>query len=62
MWLRVSIDHQPVMINGDRILKIVGLPKEEGRGCMLFVSQTEFITVDQSLQEVMISLGFEDRG
>ena len=50
------------MINGDRILKIVALPKEEGRGCQLFVSMTEFIKVDQSLQEVMISLGFEERG
>jgi len=62
MWLRASIDHQPVMINGDRILKIVGIPKEEGRrGSYLYMSETEFITVDQTLQELMIYLGFEDR-
>ncbi len=62
MWLRVSIDHQPVMINGDRVLKIVGLPKEEGRGCRLFFTETEFVQVDQSLREMMNSLGFEERG
>jgi hypothetical protein len=62
MWLRVSVNHEPLMINGDRVLKIVGLPKEQGRGSQVYVSTTEFIQVDQSLQEMMIFLGFEERG
>lgn len=62
MWLRVSVDHEPMMINGDHILKIAALPKEQGRGSQVYFSMTEFIRVDQSLQEMMIFLGFEERG
>ncbi len=62
MWLRVSIDNQPAMINGDLVLKIVEIPGEEGRrGCHIYLSLTEYIVVDQSLHEVMFSLGFEER-
>jgi hypothetical protein len=62
MWLRVSVDHEPMMLNGDLVLKIVARPKEEGRGSHVYISSTEFIRVDQSLQEMMIFLGFEERG
>jgi hypothetical protein len=62
MWLRVSIDNQPAMINGDLVLKIVEIPGGEGRrGCHIYLSLTEYILVDQSLHEVMLSLGFEER-
>jgi hypothetical protein len=62
MWLRVSVDDRPVMINGDRVLKIAEIPGGEGRrGCHVFTSATEFLVVDQSLHEMMISLGFEER-
>jgi hypothetical protein len=62
MWLRVSIDDQPAMINGDMVLKIVEIPDGKGRrGCHVYLSLTEFIAVDQSLHEMMLSLGFEER-
>jgi hypothetical protein len=62
MWLRVSIDNKPVMINGDHVVKIVEIPGSEGRrGCHLYISTSEYIAVDQSLREMMISLGFEER-
>ena len=63
MWLRVSIDNQPAMINGDLVLKIVEIPGSAAgqRGCHIYLSLTEYIVVDQSLHEVMISLGFEER-
>jgi len=62
MWLRVTMKHKPVMVNGDRVLKIEEIPGEEGhRGCHLYVSLTEYLVVDQSLREVMNSLGFEER-
>ena len=51
-----------MMINGDRVIKIVEIPQQEGqRGCHVYTSQTEFIVVDQSLHEMMIYLGFEER-
>ncbi|MGA6970681.1 MAG: hypothetical protein ABSD30_04080 [Candidatus Binatus sp.] len=62
MWLRVSIDNKAVMINGDRVVKISEIPDNEGRrGCHVYVSLTEYIAVDQSLREMMIALGFEER-
>jgi hypothetical protein len=62
MWLRVTIDNKPAMINGDRVLKIVERPGDPGkRGCHVYVSLTEYLDVDQSLREMMISLGFEER-
>ena len=62
MWLRVTVDHKPMMINGDLVLKIVEIPGEErNRGCHVYVSLTEYLVVDQSLREMMISLGFEER-
>ncbi|HKN13940.1 MAG TPA: hypothetical protein VJX68_12170 [Candidatus Binatus sp.] len=52
-----------MMINGDQVLKIVEIPggKEGHRGCHVYLSLTEFLEVDQSLHEMMISLGFEER-
>ena len=62
MWLRVTMDNKPMMINGDLVLKIVEHPGGEGhRGCHVYLSLTEYLVVDQSLREMMISLGFEDR-
>jgi len=62
MWLRVTIDDRPVMINGDQVVKIVEGPPEKGRrGCHVYLSLTEYLVVDQSLREMMISLGFEER-
>ncbi len=62
MWLRVTMGDKPVMINGDQVLKIVEIPGAEGhRGCHVYVSLTEYLVVDQSLREMMISLGFEER-
>ena len=62
MWLRVTMDDKPVMINGDQVLKIVEIPgAEEHRGCHVYLSLTEYLVVDQSLREMMISLGFEER-
>jgi hypothetical protein len=62
MWLRVSIDDQPAMINGDLVLKIMEIPDGKGRrGCHVYLSLTEYIVVDQSLHEIMLSLGFEER-
>jgi hypothetical protein len=62
MWLRVTIDNKPAMINGDRVVKIVEIPGQEGhRGCHVYLSLTDYLVVDQSLREMMISLGFEER-
>ncbi len=62
MWLRVTMDDKPVMIYGDRVLRIAEIPGEEGkRGCHVYLSLTEYLVVDQSLREMMISLGFEER-
>ncbi len=62
MWLRVTIDDRPVMINGDQVVKIVEDPAAKGhRGCHVYLSLTEYLVVDQSLREMMISLGFEER-
>jgi hypothetical protein len=62
MWLRVTMDDKPAMINGDLVLKIVEIPGTEGhRGCHVYVSLTEYMVVDQSLRDMMISLGFEER-
>ena len=63
MWLRVTMKDRPLMINGDRVLKIVESPDggEGRRGCHVYLSLTEYLEVDQSLHEMMISLGFEER-
>lgn len=62
MWLRVTMDDKPVMINGDRVLRIAEIPGGEGRrGCHVYITLTEYLVVDQSLREMMISLGFEER-
>jgi len=62
MWLRVTIDDKPVMINAERVVKIEEIPGAAGRrGCHVYLSLTEYLVVDQSLREMMISLGFEER-
>jgi hypothetical protein len=62
MWLRVTVNNRPMMINGDRVVRIAEIPDSKGRrGCHVYISLTEFLEVDQSLHEIMISLGFEER-
>jgi hypothetical protein len=34
----------------------------DARGCLLYISMTEYLTVDQTLDQMMMHLGFEDRG
>jgi hypothetical protein len=64
MWLRVSVKDKPLMINADRVVKIVEIPggAKGARGCHVYLSLTEYMEIDQSLHEMMISLGFEERG
>jgi hypothetical protein len=63
MWLRVTVKDRPLMINADRVVKIVEIPgsAERSRGCHVYLSLDEYMEVDQSLREMMISLGFEER-
>jgi hypothetical protein len=63
MWLRVSMKDRPLMINADMVVKIVEIPggTAGSRGCHVYLSLTEYMEVDQSLHEMMISLGFEER-
>jgi hypothetical protein len=63
MWLRVTMKDRPLMLNADQVVKIVEGPAvaEGRRGCHVYVSLTEYMEVDQSLHEMMISLGFEER-
>lgn len=63
MWLRVTVKDRPLMINADQVVKIVEIPgsAERSRGCHVYLSLTEYMEVDQSLYEMMISLGFEER-
>jgi hypothetical protein len=64
MWLRVSVKDKAMMLNADHILKVVDPPGsgEGRRGAHIYVSLTEYLEVDQSLREMMILLGFEERG
>lgn len=63
MWLRVTVKDKPMMLNADHILKVTEPPGtgEGRRGAHVYVSQTEYFEVDQSLKEMMIALGFEER-
>jgi hypothetical protein len=63
MWLRVTMKDRPMMINADLVVKIVEGPAvaEGRRGCLVYLSLTDYMEVDQSLHEMMISLGFEER-
>jgi hypothetical protein len=63
MWLRVTVKDRPLMINADQVVKIVEIPgaAERSRGCHVYLSLTDYMEVDQSLHEMMISLGFEER-
>lgn len=63
MWLRVTVKDRPLMINADQVVKIEEIPgsTERSRGCHIYLSLTEYMVVDQSLREMMISLGFEER-
>ena len=63
MWLRCTSANQPVIINADRVLKIVEKSGDHDvRGCLFYISMTEHLAVDQTLDQIMTHLGFEDRG
>jgi hypothetical protein len=64
MWLRVTVKDKPMMLNAEHVLKVVEPPGsgEGRRGAHIYISPTEYIEVDQSLKEMMILLGFEERG
>jgi hypothetical protein len=63
MWLRVTVKDKPMMLNAEHILKVTDPPGagEGRRGSHVYVSTTEYLEVDQSLKEMMIQLGFEER-
>lgn len=62
MWFRVTQDERPLMVNADKIIKIVAKTDDgKGRGSYLYTSETEYIEVDQGLTEMMTNLGFEWR-
>jgi hypothetical protein len=63
MWLRVTMKDRPMMLNADRILRIIEIPggTQGQRGCHAYLSLTDYLELDQSLHEMMISLGFEER-
>jgi hypothetical protein len=63
MWFRCTSRNQPVIINAERVLKIVEKTGErDAGGCLLYISLSEYLTVDQTLDQMMMHLGFEDRG
>ena len=63
MWLRCASGNQPVIINADRVLKIVEKTRDhDTRGCLLYVSMTEYLAIDETIDQIMMHLGFEDRG
>ena len=63
MWLRVTMKDRPMMINADLVVRIAEIPggKDGQRGCHVYLSLNEYLEVDQSIHEMMISLGFEER-
>jgi hypothetical protein len=63
MWLRVTMKDRPMMLNADHILRIIEIPggTQGQRGCHVYLSLTDYLELDQSLHEMMISLGFEER-
>lgn len=63
MWLQLSSKNRPVLVNAERLLRIVELSDSEGGpGCALYYSADEFLFVDQRITEIMQRLGFEPRG
>ncbi len=62
MWLQLSSKNTPVLVNAERLLRIVELGEGEGGpGCALYYSTDEFLLVDQRITEIMQRLGFEPR-
>ena len=63
MWLRVTMKDRPMMLNADHILRIIEIPggARGQRGCHVYLTLTDYLELDQSLHEMMISLGFEER-
>jgi len=61
MWMRVTQNEKPIMVNAERILKMVSVGDIEQRGTYLYTSETEYIEVDQGLHEMMNILGFDRR-
>ncbi len=62
MWLQLTSKNKPVLVNAERLLRIVELPEAEGGpGCALYYSADQYIFVDQRITEIMQRLGFEPR-
>lgn len=61
MWLRVTQNEKPLMVNAERLVKIVASGAVDQRGAHLYTTETEYIEVDEGLIEVMHFLGFEQR-
>jgi hypothetical protein len=63
VWLRCTSDQQAVLIDADRVLKIIEKRGDhDARGCPLYVSMAESPAIDETLDQMMMHLGFEDRG
>ncbi len=63
MWLRCTTEDQAALINAEHVLKIVEKTvDDDARGCLLFISMSQYLAVDQTLDQMMMHLGFEDRG
>ncbi|MGH7781110.1 MAG: hypothetical protein ACREQR_14940 [Candidatus Binataceae bacterium] len=60
MWTQFTIGGKTVLVNMAAVSHVVELPEGQ-RGCQLFTSATDFITVDQVLREVMTRLGIDPR-
>ncbi|HUO04286.1 MAG TPA: hypothetical protein VMU16_03715 [Candidatus Binataceae bacterium] len=61
MWFRCTQNEKPLMVNAEKVIKIVPTGHEDARGSHLFISPTEYIEVDEGLREMMTFLGFERR-
>jgi hypothetical protein len=63
VWLRCTSDQQAVLIDADRVLKIIEKRGDhDARGCLRYDSMAESPAIDETLDPRMMHLGFEDRG
>ncbi|MGH7813626.1 MAG: hypothetical protein ACREQI_06445 [Candidatus Binataceae bacterium] len=59
--MRLTQNEKPLMVNAERILKIVTVGDLDQRGTHLYTSDTDYFEVDQGMQEMMNMLGFDRR-
>jgi hypothetical protein len=60
MWTQFTIDGKAALVNMAMVSHVLEMPEGQ-RGCRLYTSATDFITVDQVLREVMTRLGIDPR-